>query len=376
MSDRVPHASSSRDITAIVKLHPGWVRKSTVWVLLMFALYQVANWVWGSLADFLFLLLLAWLLGIALDPLVTRLSARGLGRGISTLIVMLGLAVMTVIFFATFGSLLAAQVVSLAQEAPAIIARITDWLNQQFNLGLDPATITDQLNLGPQDIARVASNVAGGLLGFVSSVVGVIFDGFTMLLFTFYFAAEGPRLRRTLAGMMPAGQQKVFHDLWSISTEKAGGFVISRLGLAAVSAAFAGVFFLTIGLEYWLAMALWVGLISQFIPTIGTYLAILLPALIALGQSPLTAVGVVLFATIYQQVENYFFAPKISSKTMDIHPAVAFASVIIGAALFGPIGALIGIPLAATVIAFLQAYTKGYDVVNFEDAPDSEPQPA
>jgi predicted PurR-regulated permease PerM len=106
------------------------------------------------------------------------------------------------------------------------------------------------------------------------------------------------------------------------------------------------------------------GLISQFIPTVGTYLAIALPALIAiLSDEPLDAVWVIIFATVYQQIENYFFAPKISAKTMDIHPAVAFGSVIAGAALFGPIGALIGIPVAAAVLAFLQAYTRRYELI-------------
>ena len=89
------------------------------------------------------------------------------------------------------------------------------------------------------------------------------------------------------------------------------------------------------------------GLISPVHPTVGTYLAVALPALIAiLSDQPLDAVWVIIFATVYQRVENYWFSPRISSKTMDIHPAVAFRSVIAGAALFGPIGALIGIPVA------------------------------
>ena len=128
--------------------------------------------------------------------------------------------------------------------------------------------------------------------------------------------------------------------------------MISRLGLAAISAFFSAIFFILIGLDYWLPLALWMGLISQFIPTVGTYLAVALPALIAmLSDQPLDAVWVIIFATVYQQIENYFFSPRISAKTMDIHPAVAFGSVIAGAALFGPIGALIGIPVAAAILA-------------------------
>jgi predicted PurR-regulated permease PerM len=366
--------------TVSVRLDPGWVRRSAVGVFVLFALFMVFMWAWKSLGDFLFLLLLAWLVGLAIDPIVTRLHDRwNWPRGLGTMFVFVTLAVFAVIFFIAFGQLFASQIVSLAQAAPSIIQNVIDWLNNRFNLGLNPQTIIDQLNLSPSTVGKFAQQAAGGVLGVLSSAIGIVFQGFTLLLFAFYFAADGPRLRRFVASLLPSKQQTVFHDVWTIATDKAGGFVISRLGLAAISAFFSAIFFILIGLDYWLPLALWMGLISQFIPTVGTYLAVALPALIAiLSDQPLDAVWVIIFATVYQQVENYWFSPRISSKTMDIHPAVAFGSVIAGAALFGPIGALIGIPVAAAIIAFAQAYTRRYEVIpqlqGEED--DSEPQPA
>jgi len=361
-----------------VRLDPGWVRRSALGVLVLLALFFVFMWAWKSVGNFLFLLLLAWLLGLAIDPIVTRLNVRwGWPRGLGTMFVFIVLAVFAGIFFIAFGQLFASQITALVQAAPDIIQNVIDWLNERFNLGLDPNTIIDQLNLSPSDVGKYASQAAGGVLGVLSSAVGIVFQGFTLLLFAFYFAADGPKLRRHVASLLPRHQQEVFNDLWTITTEKAGGFVISRLGLAALSAFFSAIFFLLIGLDYWLPLALWMGLISQFIPTVGTYLAVALPALIAiLSDQPLDAVWVIIFATAYQQIENYFFSPRISARTMDIHPAVAFGSVIAGAALFGPIGALIGIPVAAAVLAFAQAYTKRYDVIPELDMPGEEkPQP-
>jgi predicted PurR-regulated permease PerM len=331
----------------------------------LLAVYLVFVWAWKALGNFLFLLLLAWLLGIAIDPIVTRLHDRWKWpRGLGTLFVFLMLGIFTAIFFLAFGQLFASQISALVQAAPNIVQSVIDWLNQRFNLGLNPSSIIDQLNLTPQTVGKYAGQAAGGVLGVLSSAIGVVFQGFTLLLFAFYFAADGPRLRRHIASLLPTHQQSVFNNLWQISMEKAGGFVISRLGLAAISAFFSAIFFILIGIDYWLPLALWMGLISQFIPTVGTYLAIALPALIAiLSDQPLDAVWVIIFATVYQQIENYFFAPKISARTMDIHPAVAFGSVIAGAALFGPIGALIGIPVAAAVLAFLQAYTRRYELI-------------
>ena len=90
-----------------------------------------------------------------------------------------------------------------------------------------------------------------------------------------------------------------------------------------------------IGVRYAVALAVFVGIVSQFIPVVGTYLAAALPALIALVSSPADAVWVLAFATAYQQVENYLLAPRITARTMALHPAVAFGTVIAGAGIIG-----------------------------------------
>jgi predicted PurR-regulated permease PerM len=109
-------------------------------------------------------------------------------------------------------------------------------------------------------------------------------------------------------------------------------------------------------------MGIFAGIVGQFIPTIGTYIGIILPAIFAAFNEPLDVVWIVIFATIYQQVENYVFTPKISHATMDVHSGVALASVFIGAAFFGPIGALIGIPLVAILLAIVQTYVHRYEL--------------
>ena len=106
------------------------------------------------------------------------------------------------------------------------------------------------------------------------------------------------------------------------------------------------------------------GLVSQFIPTIGTYLAGALPMLIAFTVDPWYALWVLGFVVVYQQFENYVLQPKLTAKTVDIHPAVAFGSVVAGTALLGAVGALIAIPAVATLQAFLGAYVKRYDVTD------------
>jgi predicted PurR-regulated permease PerM len=108
-----------------------------------------------------------------------------------------------------------------------------------------------------------------------------------------------------------------------------------------------------------------VGLVSQFIPTIGTYLAGALPIIIALVEGePIKALVVLIAVTVYQQLENYLIAPRVTRSTLEIHPAVAFGSVIVGSALFGAFGALLAIPVVATIQSVISVYGKRYDLVH------------
>lgn len=151
---------------------------------------------------------------------------------------------------------------------------------------------------------------------------------------------------------------------WEIAVDKTGGYIYSR-GLMALVSGFAHYILLEIlGITYAPVLAVWVGLVSQFLPTIGTYLAGALPMLIAFTVNPWYALWVLGFVVIYQQFENYVLQPKLTARTVDIHPAVAFGSVVAGTALLGAVGALIAIPAVATLQAFLGAYVKRYDVTD------------
>jgi len=339
-----------------------WMRKVLVMVVVAIIGLQVINHVWGLLGGFLFNLLLAWLIAISVDPLVTGLTRRGISRGLATAIVAVSSLILIAIFVALFGSILAQQVTELVLALPTLALDITDWVNSTFDANIDPTQLTKGLYLSPQQITDIASYLAGGVLGVFTGVVGAVFDFVTVIVFSFYFSAASPRIKSWIASWLKPTRQVVFITVWDISVQKAGGFVISRLALASLSAIFHSLFFALIDIPYWLPMGIFAGIVSQFIPTIGTYIGVALPALFAAFDDPLDIVWIVVFATVYQQIENYVLTPRISTKTMDINSGVALASVFIGAALFGPIGAIIGIPLAAIIIAVSDAYGQRYAV--------------
>jgi len=340
-----------------------WFRRAVLFVLFALVALQVTEWLFQGLRTFLGLLFLAWLFAISMEAVVGALERRGMRRGLATGLVMLTLFLSVAVFLAAFGALLVDQLTELVKALPRSVSETVDLVNRTLGTSFDAADVTSSLRLTPERIQQLAQTLTPGIVGIVSKVVGVVFQFFTLLLFAFYMSAEMPKLRNSVASRFPARQQQVITTVWAIAIEKAGGYVVSRLLLAALSALLTGAFLALIGVPYWLPLAIWTGLVSQFIPTIGTYLAIALPAVIALAEQPIDAVWVVAFGVAYQQVENYFFSPRITARTISIHPAVAFASVIVGGALFGPLGALVSIPVVAAIQAVIDTYGRRYELV-------------
>jgi predicted PurR-regulated permease PerM len=358
---------------APVRRLPPWFRRAVVFVLVAVAVFQAAIWAFLNLRGFLGLLFLAWLFAISIEPVVGRLTRLGLRRGAATGIVLLGLVLLAAGFVAVFGALLVDQLGELVSSLPDVVRTVVDNANQRFGTDLEPGAIVEALNLSPDRLQDLAGTLAPGLIGVVTSVVGVVFQFFTFLLFGYYMSAQGPALRDAVSRRFPPRQQRVIATVWRIAVEKTGAYVLSRFVLAVIAAFVTGVTLLVLDVPFWLPLAIWTGVVSQFIPTIGTYLAIALPALVALADDPVDALWVVIVGTVYQQIENYLVAPRVTARTVSIHPAVAFGAVIVGAALFGPLGALVSIPVVAAVEAVIDTYGHRYELV---EAADDEPTPA
>ncbi|WP_432039305.1 AI-2E family transporter [Streptomyces sp. HD1123-B1] len=342
---------------------PRWLPRAMVLALALVGCYRLASWAFDQLTGLLLNILIAFFLALAIEPAVDRMSARGMRRGLATGIVFLGILISVAGFFTLLGSMLADQIVTMVEEFPAYLDTVVSWVNDTFHTDLSRLEVQDSL-LHSDWLQNYVKNSANNVLDVSAQVLGGLFKVLTVALFAFYFAADGPRLRRALCSVLPPARQTEVLRAWEIAVAKTGGYIYSRGLMALISGIAHYVLLETLSVPYAPALAVWVGLISQFIPTIGTYLAGALPMLIAFTVNPWFAVWVLGFVVIYQQFENYLLQPRITAKTVDIHPAVSFGSVIAGTALLGAVGALIAIPATATLQAFLGAYIKRYDVTD------------
>lgn len=335
----------------------GW----TIFGLIVIGL--LLQFIIGDGGAVIFTLLMSWFASIAMEPAVAPLS-RHMKRGLATGMVMLALGIAMVIFVVVFGQLLVDQVARLAAAVPDLIARTLDQITKQTGTKLDIPGLLKGLNIDPGTVAGYAATVLTNAISIIGTVVGSVFGIFTFLLFTFYLSADGPRFRLWIASLFPERLQTVATTVWDTTATKTGNYVAARVVLATINSVTTGIVFWAIGMPYWLALAIWTGVVAQFVPTIGTYIAIILPVIVGIiSPQPWLGLAALAWALLYQQVENLTIEPRISARAVDVHPAVAFAVVMLGGSLFGAAGALLAIPVSAMLLSLMDIYQTRYDLV-------------
>ncbi len=373
MADEPSRPPSIRE----VRLSPANIWRVGLVVLGLIALAIFVQFLLREGGGILFIVVMAWFAAIAMAPVVAWLS-KYMKRGLATLLVMLSFVLFAAFFLLAFGNLLVDQLVQLAQAVPGVITEALRWANERLGTAYEFQDILAMFDVETADLALYAGEIAIGVLGFVTSLVGSVFSIFTFGLFLFYFSAQLPQFQRWVASLFPERAQEFVMTAWRLTSQKTGGYIGARIILAAINSFFTGIVFLLIDMPYWLPLALWTGIVAQFVPTIGTYISIALPVLVGLlSDRPVVGIIALVWAILYQQVENLLIEPRISAKAVDVNPAVAFGSVLLGASLFGVAGAFLAIPVTAMLFAMLDTYGKRYELVGDlrEDDAPSEPSP-
>jgi len=367
---------------------PRWLpRLITIIVLVcvgLFAAYHMLR----AVRTLLVLVLISFFLSIALEPGVNVLNRKGWRRGWATGLIFLVLALVAGLFIGLMVPLVVDQISRFIDNLPGYVDRLSEFA-ARFGIDFSSARLREALTNLQADLGRFAADIAGGIFGVGSALLSTVMQLLTVALFTFYMTAEGPRLRRTLLSMLPAPRQREVLWVIEVAIDRTGGYFYSRALLAGISASVAWGAFTIIGVPFPLALALWMGLVSQFVPVLGTYIGGILPLAVALIESPPKGLAVLGYVLVYQGLENYLLAPRITARTMSLHPAIAFGAAFAGGSLLGVPGALMALPVAATVQALIGAYSHRHEVVEspltrdhkaaaqpVAGAPATEPAPA
>jgi predicted PurR-regulated permease PerM len=324
---------------------------------------------------------ISFFFGLALDPGVRWLVNRyGWRRGAATGVIYLVGAVFTIFLVA----IMIPSIVDLAQvvgeKGSSWITQAETWLSDSFGV---EATGIAGLGSGTEAAGDAAAGFAddsfGTVLGIAASGVGFIFEMATIAMFTFYFAADMPRIQRATLRLFNTPTQERIGWTWDQAIVQTGGYFYSRLLLMFINGL--GFFFtmVLVGLPVSsaLALALFGSFVSVFIPVIGTYIGGAVPVLLSIAFQGLTAGLIVLgYVLIYQQVENYWLSPKLSAKTMTLNGGVAFGAALAGGAIAGPMGAFTALPIAALITSFISNYLASHELVYEAPPPPPKEQKA
>ncbi len=343
---------------------PRWVWKAVAIFWLGYIISIVTRSVWTSLSALFLLLLVSLFLSLAIEPGVNRLAARGWRRGSATAVILVGVFLGFLVFVVAIGTLVGQQIATLLGDSEKYVNRTVDFINDNFDTHINASQVIASINDENGAVQRFIRSQQGKVVDLSVTALGVVVKGLSVLLFTFYLVADGPKLRRVICSRLHPDRQRRVLDGWELAIDKTGGYIYSRALLAGLSAFSHWVLFQAIGIQAPVAMALWVGLISQFLPVVGTYIAGALPVLVQFVDSPPKALVILVFVIVYQQVENYFLLPRVTARTMDLHPAIAFGSAVAGGAVLGAVGAVLAIPAAAMAQAVLSNVGERHEVID------------
>jgi predicted PurR-regulated permease PerM len=342
---------------------PRWIWKAIAifWLGYLVTLTIVSTA--DHLHSFLLLLLVSLFVALAVEPGVNKLVRRGWRRGRATGVLLLIVVTSVLVFATAIGTLIATQLADLARNSEQYVNDVVDFLNNNFGTNIDPTDVNESITDPEGPVQEFIKNQSGRAVRISATALGLIFNLFAVLLFAYYLVADGPRLRRAVCARLTPDRQRRVLSTWDLAITKTGGYLYSRALLAGLSALFHWMVFEAIGTPAPVALAVWVGIVSQFLPVIGTYVAGVLPVLLTVLESPVQALVVVGFIVVYQQIENYLFAPRITARTMEMHPAVAFGAALAGAAVIGPVGAVLALPAAAMAQAIGTEYGRRHEVI-------------
>ena len=294
----------------------------------------------------IFDLFVAVVLSALAEPVVYRLSKK-INRKASALV---AVSVILLLISATLFSIIpimVQEIYFLSSQLPTYFDNFINYLNVEgFAISSQSLDLETQFNSLIKDYgSTVGSSVVFAGQGLLRTLGHI----FIIFFFTYYLISEGDGWRVKLKESLPNSVSTSIDQVWTIGVSKAGGFIVAKVILGVLASIVLSVSFLIIGLPSPIALGVAAGILSQLIPVVGTFLGGLVPfiASISLGTTAMVATVLVLF--IYQIVENYLVSPRVTKSTMEIHPAIAVFATLFGAYTLGGVGAILALPVAATV---------------------------
>jgi predicted PurR-regulated permease PerM len=332
----------------MMPLTPRQTALNTIVILLVL----LCAWLLIQIRSVLLLLVIGILFAAAIEPLVVKLRRRGLKRAQAIAAIygamLLGLIIALLLIIPS----IVRQSTSLADDVPTLLQNGREQAAQVDNVAIRDGLIRaiDEAE-EIYDETRAGENTAVGgdvLLGLLTSIGGVLISIVTVLVVAFYWLTEKSLIKQVVLRRVPVQHRSRSFAVWEEIERRIGGWTRGQLVLCLIIGVISTIGYLLMGLDYWIALGLFAG-VTELIPFIGPILGGAAAFIVALTDSWEKAIIVVVFVLILQQVESSFLVPRVMRNAVGMSPLTVILAVLIGSTLSGPLGAILAIPIGASV---------------------------
>ncbi len=311
----------------------------------------IALWFLWLVRDILALLIVALFLAALMHPAVRWGSKYKIPKGVMVILIYLFLFGLLAASFALIIPTLIPQLGQLA-ETFGVAQYVKGSLNEFLAAFSFDSILTGNLASNIAALQSQFSSAAEGLYGTLLEVFGGLAGLAVVLVMAFYMVAEEKDAVRAFHNLVPKKYQDFIAKLLSHVEEKIGRWLTGQLALSFLIGVLYFIGLLFLGLPGALALALFAGF-TEFIPYLGPILGGIPIVIVALSISPFTALLALILVVVIQQLENQVIVPKLMQKAVGLNPLISIVALLIGAKLFGVVGALLAIPVATAISVIL-----------------------
>ena len=322
-------------------------------------------------------LLAAAFLTLALSGPVNSLD-RHMRRGLAIALVYLGLLAVPLALAALIVPSLITQANNFARDLPGYSRDVTDFVNKndrlrKLNEDYDvTAKLQKESEKLPARLGGAAKTLGSIGFGLINSVFALV----TILILTAFMLSSGRRWRDAILASRPSAQRdRLTRSLDNIGAA-VSGYVAGALGVAAIAGVFDYIVLSILGVPFAAPLAVMCALFS-LIPLVGATIAAVIVGIVTLFSGfPTTTIVWTAWAILYQQIENNVIQPQVQKRTVNVHPFITIVAVLFGSALLGVLGAVVAIPIAASIQILLREYVDFRTLSVREEPPPEAGQPA
>ncbi|MFJ4653313.1 AI-2E family transporter [Nocardia sp. NPDC088792] len=297
----------------------------------------------------LLLIVVALFLAIGMEPAVSWLVRPWFPRWAAvTTVFLVGIGL--------FAGFLAAAIPPLVTQGGALVHNAPDYVNHLARRYPFVKSLDERFHLHDhlqQSLGTDSSHLVSGALDAGRMVFGIISGIVIVAVLTAYFMANFPQIRSSIYRLFPHDRRPRAILIGDEIFAKVGGYILGNLLISAITAGLTFIWLLIFGVPYPLLLAVLVALLD-LIPVIGSTVAGVIVALVALTVSLPVTIATIVFFIVLRLLEDYLLVPRIIGRTVQVPAMVTVVSVLLGGALLGIIGALLAIPVAAACLLILR----------------------